>query len=275
VEFLHIVCRFKDPEGQKEKDGVRYTGWLRDDFDLYLEKAAPCIKPFNNYTTQYFNVSPEDMKYDLEVTDQEDPLYQSSIIQQYGNYRKSHYGGIRYIGTIVDDFGLRNGFTHVLSFFEKIKQGEFKANVEHLCYVLVFLARTLPFWTREFMCTKMNFFNEAFLGAISTRKSSNPLNQAHTRGHINILTNNYHMLLRRYYVPRKHHRMLNYINSLIGCSLLELENLEKRIFGIKLIADQIASLPYLEQSMRRKEEIAADLKSLNAFKIIFSSKNYH
>ena len=65
------------------------------------------------------------------------------------------------------------------------------------------------------------------------------------------------------------------MNSLIGCSLLKLENLEKRIFGIKLIADQIGNLPYMDQNLRRKEEIIADLDQLNAFEIIFSAKNFH
>lgn len=42
--------------------------------------------------------------------------------------------------------------------------------------------------------------------------------------------------------------MLNYLNSLIGCSLLRLDNLEKRIYGIKLIGDQIGTLPYMDHS---------------------------
>ena len=87
------------------------------------------------------------------------------------------------------------------------------------------------------MCTSMNTIVEKFQAAMGTAQASNPLIQVHTRGHINILINNYHSFLRRYYVARKHQRMVNYMNSLIGCSLLKLENLEKRIFGIKLISD--------------------------------------
>ena len=34
-------------------------------------------------------------------------------------------------------------------------------------------------------------------------------------------------------------------------------------------------MPYLHDSLRRKEEIVDDLMALNAFEIIFSSKNYH
>ena len=121
----------------------------------------------------------------------------------------------------------------------------------------------------------MESFVDKFIAAIGTKEGSNPLNQPHTRGHINILINNYHMLLRRYFVPKKHHQMLNHINSLVGCSLLRLENLEKRIFGIKLISDQISNLPYMEKSKEKKEEIVDDLMTLDAFAIIFSSKNYH
>lgn len=153
VEIFHILCRYPDPEGTKVKNGVNVTGWLRDDFDLYLEKGAPCIRPFGKYTNQYYNVAPEDMKYDLEVSDQEDYLYQASVIMQYGRERKNHYGGIKYVGTIIDEFGLNNGFGNILKFMAQIKNGDLKVSVEHLGLVMVFLARTLPFWTREFMCT--------------------------------------------------------------------------------------------------------------------------
>lgn len=111
--------------------------------------------------------------------------------------------------------------------------------------------------------------------AIGTKQASNPLNLPHNEGHRNILLNNYHMLLRRYYVNRKHTKMLNYVNSMVGCSLLKLENLEKRIQGIKLISTQISNLVYMENAMRKKEEVVADLIELNAFEIVFSSKNYH
>ena len=89
------------------------------------------------------------------------------------------------------------------------------------------------------------------------------------------MLNNYQVFLKRYYVHRKQISMLNYLNSLIGCSLLRLENLEKRIHGIKLIGDQIGTLPYMANKDQKSEEIVADLKSLNAFESIFSSKNYH
>ena len=71
--------------------------------------------------------------------------------------------------------------------------------------------------------------------------------------------NNYNSFLRRYYVHRKYTKMFNFFNSMIGCSLLRLENLEKRIYGIKLIADIIGTLPYMDQSQRKREEIVADL----------------
>lgn len=54
-----------------------------------------------------------------------------------------------------------------------------------------------------------------------------------------------------------------------------MENLEKRIFGIKLISDQIGNLPYMDQSRVKKEEIMQDLLELKAFEIIFSPHNYH
>lgn len=77
IEMFHIVCRYPDPEGTKQKDGIKVTGWLRDEYDLYIEKTAPAIRPFKHYTTQYYDVQPDNMKYDLDVNDQEDPLFQT------------------------------------------------------------------------------------------------------------------------------------------------------------------------------------------------------
>ena len=51
IEMFHIACRYPDPEGVKIKDGVKVTGWLREDFDLHVEKTAPCIRQFSQYTT--------------------------------------------------------------------------------------------------------------------------------------------------------------------------------------------------------------------------------
>ena len=162
-----------------------------------------------------------------------------------------------------------------MALFDSIATGQLKTTVEHISFVMIFLATSMPFWTREFMCTHMMKFVDKFQAAMGTTQASNPLTLQHTRGHINILINNYHTFLRRYFVARKHQKMVNYANSLIGCSLLSLENLEKRIFGIKLISDQIGNLPYMDHSLRKKEEIVEDLVGLKAFEIIFSSKNYH
>ena len=177
------------------------------------------------------------MKYDLEVPDQLDHIYNTAQVSQYGTHRKGHFGGIKYIGTIIDDFGCAGGFDRILTFFDRISSGQLKGSVEHVTLVVYYLAATVPFWAREFMCTMMPTFNEKLLAIFTSNQPGNPLNQPHTKGQVNILINNYRQMLTRYYVPRRHTRMVNYMNSMIGCSLLRLENLEKRIHGIKLIAD--------------------------------------
>ena len=144
------------------------TGWLRDDFDLHLEKTAPCLRPFCSYTTQYFSVAPEDMKYDLDIADQEDVLYQTESIAQYGNHRSGHYGSIKFLGKIVDEFGLKGNFNNIVEFFLKIARGDLKTSVEHVSYVMVLCARMMPFWTREFMCTYITSLNESFLAAMGS-----------------------------------------------------------------------------------------------------------
>jgi hypothetical protein len=99
----------------------------------------------------------------------------------YANHRKSHFGGIHYIATIIDSFGRAGGFEHIKAYFANIASGKVSSTIEHLGHIMVFLSRTMPFWHREFLCTQMDTFTEMFLGVLGTKQASNPLNQAHTR----------------------------------------------------------------------------------------------
>lgn len=156
IEMLHIVCRYADPEGQKVKDGVKVTGWLKDEFDLILEVNSIAVRQFESYSCQYYNVGNDDMKYDLDVTDQEDQLFQTEELVQFANARKvQFFGGIKYFATMIDDFGSAGGFGRILVLFDQIKEGLYKISVEHISLIVTFLANTMPFWTREFMCTEI------------------------------------------------------------------------------------------------------------------------
>ena len=60
------------------------------------------------------------MKYDLDIPDQEDVIFQTSTIAQYANHRKNFYGGVQYVAAIIDHFGHAGGFSHILSFFDRV-----------------------------------------------------------------------------------------------------------------------------------------------------------
>lgn len=55
-----------------------------------------------------------------------------------------------------------------MSMFDQITSGQLKTTVEHISFVMIFLATSLPFWTREFMCTEMQNFVEKFQAAMGT-----------------------------------------------------------------------------------------------------------
>ena len=67
--MLYVAFRYPDPHGSKLKDNVKYTGWISSEYDMHVEIGAPNVMPFWSYTTQYLNVSTNEMKYDCDIQD--------------------------------------------------------------------------------------------------------------------------------------------------------------------------------------------------------------
>lgn len=184
------------------------------------------------------------MKYDHDVRDQEDIVFASKRIEQYAVPRDGTCAGIKHFANFVDEFGHKGGFEDIVNYFERVAGGKVPATLEHLGLVLAFLSRTMPLWTRHFMCSYIKRVDQAYLAALGAEGKGAPFGVAVTRAQINITTAAYHMLLRRYYVNRQHHNMVNYLNLQIGSTLLNGSNLEKRILGIKIVSDQISNSRY-------------------------------
>ena len=184
------------------------------------------------------------MKYDHDVRDQEDIVFASNRIEQYAVHREGSSAGIKHFANFVDEFGHKGGFERILDFFNQVASGKVVASLEHLGLVLAFLSRTMPLWPRHFMCYYMKRVDQAYLGALAAEGKGSPFSVTVTRAQINITTAAYHMLLRRFYVNRAHHNMVNYLNLQIGSTLLNGSNLEKRILGIKIVSDQISNSRY-------------------------------
>ena len=45
-----MAFRYPDETSEKMKDGKRYNGWIKDEFDMHLESNAPCFRPFGHYS---------------------------------------------------------------------------------------------------------------------------------------------------------------------------------------------------------------------------------
>ena len=152
VPMLSVVFRYPDPNGAKQKDGVKVTGWINAQYDMEQELFSPCVQRFWAYSTQYFNVGPDEMKYDHDVKDQEDVVFASKRIEQYAVHREGSSAGIKHFANFVDEFGHKGGFESIITFFNEVASGKVVATLEHLGLVLAFLSRTMALWTRHFLC---------------------------------------------------------------------------------------------------------------------------
>lgn len=126
-----------------------------------------------------------------------------------------------------------------MKFFNKVRSGEHECNFNHLLHTHNFLTRTLPLWTREFVCHYTPLAATAYMDAVTANVPDTPADKSGAKDHMNWIVNNLSGLLRRYYVPAKYQSMVNYLNTAIGSTLIDSKNLEKRIQGVKMIVDQI------------------------------------
>lgn len=154
VKKVHVAFRFKDPDGQKtDNDGNRVTGFLLDKFDMVHYLASPSIKPFSSMSYFYTDVKAQCMKCELEISsDITDIIYTSKTIQEFAVGREHHFSGLKHMALIVNEFGKQQGFELIIRFFQRIKDGSLETNYAHFNYIHNFLTRTLPLWSREFVC---------------------------------------------------------------------------------------------------------------------------
>ena len=53
----------------------------------------------------------------------------------------------------MNEFGHKDGFTDLFNFLEKLANGQIAITAKHFEYIVRFMAKTMPFWSREFLCS--------------------------------------------------------------------------------------------------------------------------
>lgn len=99
-------------------------------------------------TYQYFNVGPNMMMYELNVSDLDDLIFPSAEVHEWCRVRTDSYAGIQAFADMVNEFGQLGGFLIVEEVLKHIADGQFETNAKYLLSLQTFLKRTLPLWTR-------------------------------------------------------------------------------------------------------------------------------
>jgi len=85
-----------------------------------------------------------------------------------------------------------------------VRTGELETGYLHILYIHNFLTRTLPLWSRGFVCQYTPRVAQAYIDAVTSNGPDTPLNKQASKEHINNIVSNLSGLLRRYYVPAKY-----------------------------------------------------------------------
>jgi hypothetical protein len=136
--------------------------------------ASPSIMPFQSMSYFYTDIKSQCMKCELEISnDILDTIYTSTTIKEWATAREAYFNGFRCMATFVNEFGERQGFEQIVRFFNKVKAGEVEANYQHILYLHNFLTRTLPLWSREFVCNYTPRVAQAYIDAMISNNPDN------------------------------------------------------------------------------------------------------
>ena len=101
----------------------------------------------------YTDIKQTCMKCELDIaSDITDTIIPSSTVKEWATGRESHFSNLRCMATFLNEFGERQGFENILSFFYKVKFGEIETDYQHILHIHNFLVHTLPLWNRGFVC---------------------------------------------------------------------------------------------------------------------------
>ena len=102
---------------------------------------------------------------------------------------------------------------------------------------MLFVERGVCLWTREFLCSYSDPITKAIKEALSCKGKTSPLMVPFSKSQMTNLINSYHTLLKRYFSTPTSTQELNFLSTCMGSSLLAVDNLEKRLNGVKILQD--------------------------------------
>jgi hypothetical protein len=89
------------------------------------------------------------MVYDNVIDDSSDVIFNTRDNKQWAVFRNNYFSNLKCIPDYFNEFGARGGFDSILNFIGTIEEGQ-KKSLKHLFYLVEFLSKSMPLWTKQF-----------------------------------------------------------------------------------------------------------------------------
>ena len=267
-EMLKIGFRLYRDDAQKlDDEGKKYDGWSAK-FDEWLPKWSPKISKLYSQAkskgvrgTRLYEETVIDDSSDSQIKEGDAPIF---AVTRPTRCKSS------LLTECINMFGEHGGFDQIIS---RITDKENPIDLELLAYYMESIGRIYPMYHRDFIADFAPKVKDGVLNAIFNAPEESIRNIKKEK--VEQIVNRLGDILKRVMNFEERDRTLDNLNLNIALMCLKSNFLERRIHGIKSLAESIKGLKYARGSKMTGELMLEWIQKNEILDIIFDQKNYH
>jgi hypothetical protein len=258
---------YKEDATKKDEEGKSYEGWSSR-FDEWVPLCSAKVaklythaKPKGGRGTRLYE--------DTVIDDSTDPQLKPEDPMIYAVTRPSKCKSYLLV-QCINLFGELGGFDKIL---EIMTNKDKPIDLELLAKYMECLGRVYPMYHRDFIAKYAKDIKEAVQNAILNAPEASIRNIRKEK--IEMIVGRLNDLLKRVSNYEERQKTIDYLNLDITLMCLKSNFLERRIHGIKSLAELLKNIKFASSNKISKESMVEWLDKNNILKLIFDPKNYH
>jgi hypothetical protein len=251
-----------------DDDGKKYDGWSSK-FDEWLPLASPKIAKLHTYTKPKSGKSGTRSYEDTFIDDSSDPPIKDGEPIIYAVIRTRKCKSYLLV-ECLNLFGELGGYDKIL---QRMSDEKEPISFELLSFYMECLGKVFPMYHRDFIASFSFDVKKAVHHAILNAPEASIRNVRKER--IESIVTRLNDLLKRVMNFNKREHEIEQLNMDIVLMCLKSNFLERRIQGIKSLAENLKNLKYTRSTSLSSEYMLEWLEKHKILEIIFDQKNYH
>ena len=258
---------YREDSNKLDDEGKKYEGWS-ERFDEWVPRWSPKVsklfskaKPKAGRGTRLYEETVIDDSSDPQIKEGDAPVY---AVTRPTRCKSS------LLTECINMFGEQGGFDQIIS---RITDKENPINLELLAYYMECLGRIYPMYHRDFISDLAPKVKDGVLNAIFNAPEESIRNIKKEK--VEQIVTRLGDILKRIMSFDERDKTLDKLNLNIALMCLKSNFLERRIHGIKSLAESLKGLKYARGSKVTGTLMLEWIQENKILEIIFDHKNYH